>query len=418
MFNFSTEISNHGCDLIVSEKNGHGIDELYFYDNEGREWNVSSLYSCDSENSSFVVKDFFSNFRYIFQGFYIIANGEEVFRYTFFSDKFNLNDYLIDKNRPTEKVTALICARMFSIVHKDVCIRSACSVMFTYKAIEYNNDLLVKISISQLKECINQIQYSPASRNVRRDAGHLELSLLTALWNAAVRDNNYVDFEYAASQILDGQHYKNSDLQAAASVNRSKLYVFIVSLFLVQKNMALAKHVANLYLEDMKFVFSKIEWVDKVYLVEFRRALDELSLVMSLVADGKSFLVPPWFKRVMKLNSFDQGLTALILKSVRFSRDDTFKLINKFIKNYEPNQVWLEEFVKSKAQKHVFKMLPARLKTEMASADVLRELALTFEALGDISTALKIMRQASEQRPNGPFINKKITEYESLIKAR
>lgn len=177
----------------------------------------------------------------------------------------------------------------------------------------------------------------------------------------------------------------------------------------------LAKHVALLYLEDMKF-FSRIEWVDKVYLVEFRRALDELALVISLVADGKEFIVAPWFKGVIKLNSFDDGLIELIQKSVRFSRDNTYNLLNTFIEKLDCNQNWLEECVKNKAQKHIFKTLPARLDADLDSADVLREVALSFEELGDFSSALMIMRQAAVQRPNGPRIKKKIIEYESNLK--
>lgn len=103
-----------------------------------------------------MIKDFLSSFKYIFEGFYIVVNGKEIFRYSFISNDFDLDDYLIGKNRPADKIKALICARMFSLVHEDVCVRSACSVMFTYKAVEFKNNSLVKASVSQLKNVLSK----------------------------------------------------------------------------------------------------------------------------------------------------------------------------------------------------------------------------------------------------------------------
>ena len=51
-------------------------------------------------------------------------------------------------------------------------------------------------------------------------------------------------------------------------------------------------------------------------------------------------------------------------------------------------------------------------------ADILREVALSFERSGDISTALTIMQKALQVRPSGPFIKKKVTEYLQKLEAQ
>jgi|AntDeeMinimDraft_4_1070355.scaffolds.fasta_scaffold02270_2 hypothetical protein len=59
--------------------------------------------------------------------------------------------------------------------------------------------------------------------------------------------------------------------------------------------------------------------------------------------------------------------------------------------------------------------LPKKLAPNFDSADILREVALQFEHSGDIPTALTIMQKALVLRPTGPFIKKKVTEYQALL---
>lgn len=51
-------------------------------------------------------------------------------------------------------------------------------------------------------------------------------------------------------------------------------------------------------------------------------------------------------------------------------------------------------------------------------ADYLREISLTFEDIGDIKTAYKLMLQARNCRPLGPYINQKIEEYEKKLEIK
>jgi hypothetical protein len=58
-----------------------------------------------------------------------------------------------------------------------------------------------------------------------------------------------------------------------------------------------------------------------------------------------------------------------------------------------------------------FENLDKKINKQDQSADILREVAVSFEKSGDIQTALAIMKKALEIRPNGSFIKKKVTEY-------
>ena len=50
-----------------------------------------------------------------------------------------------------------------------------------------------------------------------------------------------------------------------------------------------------------------------------------------------------------------------------------------------------------------------------SSGEILRDIALRYEKIGDFKTALSLMEKALEQRPNGPFIKRKIEEYKKLL---
>lgn len=60
--------------------------------------------------------------------------------------------------------------------------------------------------------------------------------------------------------------------------------------------------------------------------------------------------------------------------------------------------------------------ISGRLGKNPNSPAVLREVALAFEAEGDIQTAMKVMEKAYVLRPNGPIIKKKLEEYKSILK--
>jgi hypothetical protein len=55
--------------------------------------------------------------------------------------------------------------------------------------------------------------------------------------------------------------------------------------------------------------------------------------------------------------------------------------------------------------------LASKLKVDSEPADILREVAFSFEQSGDIKTACKVMEQAHYLRPQGPLIKQKLDEY-------
>ncbi|WP_298637100.1 tetratricopeptide repeat protein [uncultured Umboniibacter sp.] len=62
-----------------------------------------------------------------------------------------------------------------------------------------------------------------------------------------------------------------------------------------------------------------------------------------------------------------------------------------------------------------FLALGERVSTFRQSADILREVALTYEAVGDFDTALKLMSKALELRPTGKVIISKVEYYRQQI---
>lgn len=64
-----------------------------------------------------------------------------------------------------------------------------------------------------------------------------------------------------------------------------------------------------------------------------------------------------------------------------------------------------------------FAAIEHRVKPQHKSPDILREVALSFEHSGDVQTALEIMKKALELRPAGPFIRKKVIEYQAIIES-
>ncbi|MFP3386572.1 hypothetical protein, partial [Tritonibacter sp. SIMBA_163] len=85
-----------------------------------------------------------------------------------------------------------------------------------------DNAKMAVSSLNNLKKCFEEMSPLRASRNIREDRGHLELSLLTAMWNTSIYVNDHDVFLFAVDKLLSGEHYKNSPLKAAAAINKSK----------------------------------------------------------------------------------------------------------------------------------------------------------------------------------------------------
>lgn len=66
----------------------------------------------------------------------------------------------------------------------------------------------------------------------------------------------------------------------------------------------------------------------------------------------------------------------------------------------------------------VFSNIRRRIGARHQSADILREIALSFEQTGDVRTALALMERAHELRPRGPVLNQKIQHYKTILSKR
>lgn len=145
------------------------------------------------------------------------------------------------------------------------------------------------------------------------------------------------------------------------------------------------------YPETVKF--NAIELTNDVYEGEQKRA------------DYCSYHIP-WqhiFNLIADILASTKGLNIDMLK-VPPLQDLIQRYKNKIL-NKDSNSEDVEEFTNIKN----------KLKNDFDSADVLREVAFSFEKVGDIETALSVMQRALEQRPTGPVIKRKIEEYKKIL---
>lgn len=83
-------------------------------------------------------------------------------------------------------------------------------------------------------------------------------------------------------------------------------------------------------------------------------------------------------------------------------------LLTPILVNLIGKDVAFQDFIPND---YFYKIEEEICKKDFDLADILREVAIAFESINDISTAHKIMYQAYLLRPNGPFIKKKLKEY-------
>lgn len=74
---------------------------------------------------------------------------------------------------------------------------------------------------------------------------------------------------------------------------------------------------------------------------------------------------------------------------------------------------FVEEEKTSPSSKLIFSDVSFNEKHE--PAEILRDLALRYEKIGDFKTALSLMEKALEQRPKGPFIKRKVDKYKKTL---
>jgi hypothetical protein len=107
------------------------------------------------------------------------------------------------------------------------------------------------------------------------------------------------------------------------------------------------------------------------------------------------------------------NLSAEVINKIKGSKIKNLKVpeMESLIKEYnhqESSNIRIDELL-------VFNKLGSKIKSQDQGADILREVALSFEKSGDLLTALTIMKKASQLRPKGDFIKNKVSEYLSKL---
>ena len=100
-----------------------------------------------------------------------------------------------------------------------------------------------------------------------------------------------------------------------------------------------------------------------------------------------------------------------------FSSDELFEIPNKKYKqnHLEQSQKQFLEILFSQKQKILVEKVKDTENNNSQAADILREVAISFEKSGDIQAALKVIQQAYMPRPEGPAINQKVNKYKKLL---
>jgi hypothetical protein len=114
-----------------------------------------------------------------------------------------------------------------------------------------------------------------------------------------------------------------------------------------------------------------------------------------------------FFERFDQLNDEEKNLLLLTLSSQNNLSEICQKIFGLDYKI--PNNSFKE--------KDLFANIGQDKNKRNEPADILRNVAIAFELMGDYHTAAKIMKQALIQRPSGPTIKSKLAYYEEKIKS-
>lgn len=169
----------------------------------------------------------------------------------------------------------------------------------------------------------------------------------------------------------------------------------------------------------------------------------------SFIKDSLKFLII-YFREIFYIRSrfFHQDIVEAYSPDVVFTSNaerylcsvKSDKEANNFImslygnKNYKPEDSYLEALkaclsykyypniymswlsaVKMESELEPFARLSSTVDSRSKAEDILREVALAFERIGDEQTALIVMQKALEVFPTGPFIKKKVNEYQAFL---
>jgi len=158
-------------------------------------------------------------------------------------------------------------------------------------------------------------------------------------------------------------------------------------------------------LKDIQtFMKPDMEWLEEHFCLQYSLELPSNQNPHIQIDKGYiEFFIENYFDLNVEIQNLCFSYWEAKLKSQTLSQQEV-KMLNR-----------LFDFI---GEMRGFKQSFANLKTLPLSsqeADVLREVALSFEQLGDIQTAYKIMEQAYRLRPYSSIIRQKFEEYQNLI---
>ncbi len=115
-----------------------------------------------------------------------------------------------------------------------------------------------------------------------------------------------------------------------------------------------------------------------------------------------------FLKRFERLDASEKKLLVSTLNS-----EDSIRNISQTIFGNEYDIPTISSY-----EKDIFGILGKNKNKKNEPADILRDVAISFETIGDYHTAAKIMKQALLQRPSGPTIKRKFNFYQEKIKTQ
>jgi len=125
---------------------------------------------------------------------------------------------------------------------------------------------------------------------------------------------------------------------------------------------------------------------------------------------------------LQQINKMDNQILEKLYQFIFYKEEKTDEFINAanfliplLIEILDKEINFIPFVIDNTNKTNLFKELQNIVSKENDSADILREVALAFESINDIQTALKVMEQAHILRPKGPVIKQKLEEYKIFL---
>ncbi len=309
------------------------------------------------------------------------------------------DDSIWQHNRHRDLETKMYISKQNMTYSKDLTFKVNNTVIYGYKALEMNDKNAVFEASELLKNLLNESGSLPEVGTVREQREHLVLSINYLQMLLFIYLNDEVLFVDSLLRSLKHIHYYFKQPNAHVSILNAIKVIMLVVLYLVKKNdFKLARKAMKYGLHISKLAFLNTNTI--VLIHEFKRVISDIQILNILVETCDKQKIHKAFERQVGVTSHE-AIDDLIFKAaLRVNGDANLRLVKRF-KGFTFNESipfdykqinYLDEYV-----------------------DGLRKLAIEIEEW-NIKGAYTLIKLCSKIRPEGPFLLRKLREYDIKFK--